>query len=85
MHGSIGKHPAPAGDDAVAAKKTTRRRKNRKSRKVLFSEKAKHIGDTPDRVRSVLEWAAINGISEDTARRILASGKGPLSSRPSRA
>jgi hypothetical protein len=77
MHGSF-KRPATAGDDAVATKKTARRRKRKpQTRKERFAEKANNISYTPDRVRSVHEWCAINGFSSDTGYRILKSGKGP--------
>ena len=33
--------------------------------------------DCPDRVRTFVEWCRLNSFSEDTGRRILASGKGP--------
>jgi hypothetical protein len=33
--------------------------------------------DHPDQILTLLEWAAINRISERNARRILASGDGP--------
>src|SRR5262249_5538518 len=55
----------------------TKRRTPRKpqiSKAERFRERARNP-DSPDRVRSVIEWCAICGFSEDTGRRILASGK----------
>jgi hypothetical protein len=72
------KRPATAGDDVVAAAKKTRRRKPQISRSQRFKLKAKEVNYSGlDRVLSILQWCALNGFSEDTGRRILASGKGP--------
>jgi hypothetical protein len=78
MHGSIPKHPATAGDNVVATKKTRRRRKRQMSRSQRFKLKAKDVSYSPDRVRTVLEWCVINGFSEDTGRRIIARGEIPV-------
>jgi hypothetical protein len=45
----------------------------------LFSEaQAKRLSSHPDQMLSFCEWCALNGFSERTGRRILASGKGPV-------
>jgi predicted DNA-binding transcriptional regulator AlpA len=58
------------------SKQLTAQRARAAAKRAALLERAERR-QNPDAVLSVPEWAALNGISEPTAARMLKSGRGP--------
>jgi hypothetical protein len=79
MHGLLERHESGGADNnqqTTERKRKPQKRRPRKQRQRFQKGSVKNVikTDHPDRVFTFAEWIEFNSISEDTGRRILASG-----------